>query len=103
MAPVQTPLRLRVRPGPPARPATADRPPGHVPTPAHPTLAEVIPLRLTAGSTERRLAGFLLKIAQVFASLRAQAASGDTSPRPPTSPAPFLSAPSPTASDDDAA
>jgi hypothetical protein len=52
-------------------------------------LAEVVPIRPLPSSRGGESGGMVSRIAQVFASLRAQAASGGTPPCPPTPPAPF--------------
>jgi hypothetical protein len=51
-------------------------------------LAEVVPIRSGSLSQDLADSGMMRRIARVFASLRAQAATRDISPRPPSPPAP---------------
>jgi hypothetical protein len=53
-------------------------------------LAEVVPIRAAAPPRGAVLGGKIIRIARVFASLRAQAAPVDSPPPPPTSPAPLM-------------
>ena len=66
-------------------------------------LAEIVPIRSAPTSQGNEKSGMVSRIAQVFASLRAQAAPGGTPPRPPSPPAPFGSSVLHTAAPDDAA
>jgi len=66
-------------------------------------LAEIVPIRSAPTSQGNEKSGMVSRIAQVFASLRAQAAPGGTPPRPPSPPAPVLRALPHTAAPDDAA
>jgi len=66
-------------------------------------LAEVVPIRPESAPQDFGAAGVRFKIAQVFASLRAQAAPGSTPPRSPTPPAPLTLRPQHSTAPDDAA
>ena len=66
-------------------------------------LAEIVPIRSAPTSQGTEKGGMVSRMAQVFASLRAQAASGGTPPRPPSPPAPFGTSLLHTAAPDDAA
>ena len=66
-------------------------------------LAEIVPIRSAPTSQGTEKGGMVSRMAQVFASLRAQAASGGTPPRPPSPPAPCGTSLLHTAAPDDAA
>ena len=66
-------------------------------------LAEIVPIRSAPISQGNERGGMVGRIAQVFASLRAQAASGGTPPTPPSSPAPPARSLTHAAAPDDAA
>jgi hypothetical protein len=63
-------------------------------------LAEVVPIRPQCLPQGLGTSGRLTKIAQVIASLRSQATSGVTPPRPPSLPVPLRPLPAAAAPDD---
>ena len=66
-------------------------------------LAEIVSIHSSPLSQGKETGGMVSRIAQVFASLRAQAASGGTPPRPPSPPASLGTSLLHTAAPDDAA